>query len=404
MTYAHTLLKRAVRGLLLVAILGMLVAAQKAQAQTFTTLYGFTGGFDGGTPSDGIVLDAQGDVYGTTQSGGAGRCKLGCGTLFKLTPNGTETVIYSFPAGAKSGASPGLIWDTKGNLYGTTIGTPKGPYGAVFELTNQAKAKWRYLFKQTVDGDIPDGVLFMDTKGNLYGTTLEGGAYGDGTVFQVTPKRIETVLHSFGSSGSDGMEPLAGLVSDLQGNLYGTTLLGGSNDVGTVYKITPGGTETVIYNFSGEMDGAGPSAGMIFDAQSNLYGTTLEGGGGSLCSKGVFPGCGTVFKLDPNGTETVLYRFTGGADGAGPLSLVLDNKGNLYGTTVEGGASNRGTVYEITAAGTEEVLYSFTGGTDGQFPGNLVMDSQGNLYGTTSSGGGYVCQQHGCGTVFKLKP
>ncbi len=301
MTYAHTLLKRAVRGLLLVAILGMLVAAQKAQAQTFTTLYGFTGGFDGGTPSDGIVLDAQGDVYGTTQSGGAGRCKLGCGTLFKLTPNGTETVIYSFPAGAKSGASPGLIWDTKGNLYGTTIGTPKGPYGAVFELTNQAKAKWRYLFKQTVDGDIPDGVLFMDTKGNLYGTTLEGG-------------------------------------------------------------------------------------------------------GGSLCSKGVFPGCGTVFKLDPNGTETVLYRFTGGADGAGPLSLVLDNKGNLYGTTVEGGASNRGTVYEITAAGTEEVLYSFTGGTDGQFPGNLVMDAQGNLYGTTSSGGGYVCQQHGCGTVFKLKP
>ena len=197
---------------------------------------------------------------------------------------------------------------------------------------------------------------------------------------------------------------MAGLVSDLQGNLYGTTLLGGSNDVGTVYKITPGGTETVIYNFSGEMDGAGPSAGMIFDAQSNLYGTTLEGGGGSLCSKGVFPGCGTVFKLDPNGTETVLYRFTGGADGAGPLSLVLDNKGNLYGTTVEGGASNRGTVYEITAAGTEEVLYSFTGGTDGQFPGNLVMDAQGNLYGTTSSGGGYVCQQHGCGTVFKLKP
>lgn len=266
----------------------------------------------------------------------------------------------------------------------------------------------RYRFENPVNGEMPQGTLVEDAKGNLYGTTINGGASGVGAVYEVTPTGVETILHSF-AGGKDGGYPYGGLAIDAHGNLYGTTSTGGSGSCnggcGTVFKITPSGSKSILYSFKAAPDGNDPSAGLILDSAGNLYGTTITGGS---------HGDGAVFKLTPSRVETVLYSFAGGTDGNQPVApLVMDGKGNLYSTTASGGSScsvnslGCGTVFKLSSDGTETVLHRFSGGVDGWNPqAGLVLDSKGNLYGTAVNGGdfGVACPAYGCGTVFKLTP
>ena len=322
---------------------------------------------------------------------------------------GTESVLYFFKGGTTDGQDPGggLIMDGAGNLYGTTAGGGTNGYGTVFTINAAGTESVVYSFKGgTTDGDSPFGQLIMDTAGNLYGTTSGGGANGDGTVFKITAAGTESVLHSFVGGTTDGQQPIAGLVMDSAGNLYGTTSFGGENDDGTVFKISAGGTASILYSFKGgTTDGKVPDSGVIMDGAGNLYGTTSMGGAN---------GDGTVYEISAAGTESILHSFDGyPTDGQLPWAgLAMDNAGNLYGTTTEGGANDDGTVFKIDAAGAETVLYSFKGGTtDGQGPfSSLIIDGAGNLYGTTE-GYSYVTPLNGTpvsgsangnGTVFKI--
>ncbi len=254
------------------------------------------------------------------------------------------------------------------------------------------------------DGGNPLGGVILDSSGNLYGTTLVGGAFGYGTLFKLDPTGKETVLQTF--MGSNGLWPNSRLLRDSAGNLYGTTYDGGTSEggacvhgCGTVFKIDPTGKETILHAFTGKADGSNPDGPPIRDAAGNLYGTTPLGGS---FSGSCFGGCGVIFKLNNAGTETVLYTFTG-PDGEGPDNLLRDAAGNLYGTTSSGGASGRGTIFKLDPAGKETVLYSFTANTDGGYPDNLIRDRAGNFYGTASLGGDLSCQSpYGCGVVFKL--
>jgi uncharacterized repeat protein (TIGR03803 family) len=255
-----------------------------------------------------------------------------------------------------------------------------------------------YSFTGQPDGENPFAGVIRDTAGNLYGTTYVGGASGYGVVFKLEPSGKERVLHSFAGPPTDGAYPAAVLVADAAGNLYGTTTAGGSSNAGTVFKLDRAGRETVPYSFLGGDDGAYPLANLLLDRAGNLYGTTALGNPSNA---------GTVFKLDRTGSETVLYRFTGGADGGEPSgSLVRDSNGNLYGTTEIGGANNNGAVFKLDASPNEAVLYSFGPEPDGETPvAGLMRDPAGNLYGTTLQGGGtYVClySDSSCGTVFRL--
>jgi uncharacterized repeat protein (TIGR03803 family) len=235
--------------------------------------------------------------------------------------------------------------------------------------------------------------------GNLYGTTFQGGTYGYGTVFKLTPSGAETILHNFGTTGDDGTYPYAGVILNSKGILYGTTHLGGRYDYGTVFKLTPSGTETLLHSFDPNgKDGKYPYSGLVLGQNENLYGTTAGGG--------VY-GYGTVFKLTSSGPETILHSFGATGDGAGVYTApVLDEAGNLYGTTSYGGVHQEGTVFEVTPSGTETVLWSFGNGKDGTYPNGLVFNAKGNLFGTTQYGGarGTDCNGMGCGTVFKLRP
>lgn len=389
-----------------------------SQAQE-TVLYSFTGQADGSNPLGDLVLDAQGNLYGTTS-----------GTVFELTPSGTETIVYAFTGGKDGGgAYAGLIEDAQGNFYGTTTGGGANGAGTVFEVTPAGKETVLHSFNPhppasmslrpwVRDGTEAFGGLVRDAEGNLYGTTADGGNYDKGIVFKVTPEGKEVVLYSF-FGYEDGAVPAAALVMDAQGNLYGTTNQGGGCQnspwgCGTVFKVSPSGEETVLYRFTsgygGGPDGGFPWGGLVQDANGNLYGATQAGGGYG----GGGNGCGTVFKVTPSGVETILYRFACGTDGFWPTSdLIMDAQGNLYGTTSEGGLpgcqnSGCGTVFEVTQAGTETILYRFTGGEDGAMPAaGLVRDAQGNFYGTTEYGGLPNCSfgtSVGCGVVFKLTP
>jgi uncharacterized repeat protein (TIGR03803 family) len=381
--------------LLLAAVLSWpFISLQPASAQTLKTLYSFKGGADGGNPFYGdLVLDAKGNLYGTTGGGGA----AGLGVVFEVTPAGAEKVLYSFASADGCTPYAGLIRDAQGNLYGTTGACGAYGYGTVFEVT-KAGGKTLYTFTGGADGGQPFAALVRDAGGNLYGTTNVGGILGSyccGTVFKVTPAGTETVLHAF-TGGADGEYPVAALVRDAKGNLYGTTGQRGAFCCGTVFEMTPSDTENILFNFN-NTDGTGPGPNRLVRAGGNFYGTT-SGGGAS--------GNGTVFKLSKNGAETVLYSFTEPSDGFAPYGGVIrDAKGNLYGTTFQAfqagcNTDGCGTVYELTPAGKFTVLHTFTGGSDGGNPaGGLVMDKEGNLYGTT-----YGYGAHGYGTVFKLTP
>jgi uncharacterized repeat protein (TIGR03803 family) len=395
--------------LLLVPSLGVLVpavvATESAHAQTLSVLYSFTGRRDGVSPAAALIRDAAGNLYGTTSLGGDVNCNngYGCGTVFKIDPAGKKMVLHRFKGGT-DGAIPlaGLLRDRKGNLYGTTqsggdptCNSPTG-CGTVFKLDATGKETVLYSFKGGTDGAGPHASLVQDTAGNLYGTTVDGGAFGWGTVFKLDKSGVEAVLHNFGV-GADGQDPIGGLVPDAAGNLYGTTAFGGAFLNGTVFKLDKGGSYTVLYSFGDGADGAAPYAGLVRDKAGNLYGTTYLGGG---------YGWGTVFKLDTSGHESVGHSFALVADGELPFAaLVRDAAGNLYGTTTQGGGtSNYGTVFKLDKDGKETVLHSFTGGADGAWPyAGLIRDKAGNLYGTTAGGGTGSCDA-GCGTVFKLTP
>ena len=358
-----------------------------------------------------------------------------------------EKILHEFvdlPQGAYPQAN--LIADAAGHFYGTTSGGGRFGYGAIFELRRGKDGTWSqsvlYSFTGGADGNIPVGGLVLDNAGNLYGTTAYGGTSGQpcnepvytgcGVVFELSPgtggKWKESILHSFAGYPNDGQSPLANLIFDAAGNLYGTTKGGGTYnsyyDGGTVFELTPGSngtwTENILYNFTGGADGATPSAALIFDSAGNLYSTT-ENGGNLNCSYNYPDGCGTVFKLAPNGggtwSETVLHSFNY-TDGANPLSnLVFDKKGNLYGDTPAGPGSaceenGCGLVFRLTpnsdSSWTETIIYNFEGGSDGIEPAaGLIQDAAGNLYGTTQFGGGSdSCNQGfgmvGCGTAFEL--
>jgi uncharacterized repeat protein (TIGR03803 family) len=365
-------------------------------AQTLTTLYNF-GGYagDGVYPRANQVLDSQGNLYGTTLDGGAG---LGTdfGTVFMVTASGTETVLYSFIR--RPDASPGqLVPGADGNLYVPTEGG--GGESQIVELKRPLfkKAKVIFSFKKPwLLGSSPV-TLIPNGEGQVWGTTYLGGAYGLGVIFEMTQPKTISVLHSFAGSPSEGEFPLA-LIADGQGNFYGTTWAGGEFGSlyggGTIFKLAADGTFTTLYNFcaqSGCADGASPNQYLIFDGHGNLYGTTWAGGTDDV---------GTVFEITATGAERVLYTFTEGADGGGPDGgVVMDGSGNLYGTTSFGGAHGKGTVFELSSSGKLTVLHSFAV-RDGSAPeAGVILDGQGHLYGTTSGGGTY-----GYGTVFKLTP
>lgn len=392
------------------ACLALLSAAPatRAQAQTFAVLHGFAGApNDGAIPAAGLVMDAAGNLYGTTAFGGLANCgalgETGCGTVFKLDPSGSETVLHEF-AGA-DGAFPaaGLLMDSAGNLYGTTVNGGSVGFcgnfgcGTVFKLSPAGIFTVLYAFSGGSDGGNPTAGLISDAAGNLYGTTGFGGNFGIGVVFKLDPTNHETVLHTF--NGADGAEPSAPLIMDSAGNLYGTTFRGGSADSGTIFELNPStGALSTLHTFTGASEGGHLGAGLLMDSGGNLYSITESGGAN---------GAGTVFKLVPaTGVLTVLHSFTGGADGGNvPLEgipgagLIMDAPGNLYGATFRGGTASLGVVFKLdSVTSNETVLYNFTGGTDGSGPlAPLFMDAAGNLYGTASS-----LMASGFGAVFKL--
>ncbi len=386
--------------------LWFIVAGVAARAQTFKVLHTFHGK-DGAIPTSAVIQDDRGNLYGTTNDGGA---HSDGGTVFEVSAMGKETVLYSFTGGA-DGAYPygGVIRSRKGDLYGTTLlGGDKycrhrqGGCGLVFRLDAAGKKTVLHRFRgYPADGATPYGTLIQDNDGNLYDTTLTGGASHSGTVFEVSKTGHETVLFSFMRNIFGGASfPYAGVIRDSSGNLYGTTYRGGILGAGSVFKPSKAGQERALYNFTGGPDGGYPVGELMRDGSGNLYGTT-EGGG-------IYK-WGTVFKVTQTGQETVLYAFTGGFDGFYPYAgLVRDAKGNLYGTTLQGGNHDAGTVVKLDEEGVETVLYSFTGGADGAYPeAGLSMDKAGNLYGTTSEGGDTACGDgdgYGCGVVFKITP
>ena len=315
-----------------------------------------------------------------------------------LAPASTLTVLHSF-AGSPDGSTPygSLVRDSSGNLYGTTYNGGTSFGGTVFKTTPSGVTTVLHSFAGGFsDGQLPYAGLVMDASGNLYGTTSQGGTQNDGTVFKITQTGTITILHSFTGTqqGSDGAEPYAGLTIDSSGNLYGTTYYGGKYNMGTVFKTTSGGTTTVLYSFSGVgSDGSNPWGGVVRDSSGNLYGTTYYGGSGRQ---------GVLFKLSATNNLTLLLTFgSGPGSGAYPhAGLILDSSGNLYGTTCQGGTSNLGTVFTITNnGGNPHLLHSFTGQTtDGACPYDvLVRDSSGNLFGTTLQGG-----TNNVGVVFKV--
>jgi uncharacterized repeat protein (TIGR03803 family) len=384
-------------------VMAIAVFAGSVQAQE-TVLYTFKNTPDGANPQARLFRDGVGNLYGVTTAGGSGN-----GTVFKLSTNGTETILHTFTGGADGGApKAGLIRDSAGNFYGTTYSGGTGPFGGdgvVFELTGTTETVL-YTFTGR-DGSHPAAALVRDTAGNLYGTTFYGGtaACSCGTVFEIDSTGDETVLYSF-TGGADGKFPQGGLIRDGLGNLYGTASEGGTvncdnstDGCGVLFKVNPTGTESVLYSFAGGASGGTPLGGLVPDSTGNVYGTAFSAGNQSRkCA--LNHGCGVVYQVSKTGRQTVLYTFTNGKDGANPVGdLVPDSAGNLYGTTKLGG-NGFGVVFKVGATGGETTLYSFTGGKDGAGPvAGLVRDSSGDLYGTTAFGGSGSTAE---GVVFRV--
>jgi len=380
-------------------VLAVLAVAPFASAQTFNDLYNFMGSQDGRHPRSAPILDRDGNLYGTTYAGGNfdsnGICNYaGCGVVYKIDTAGNETPLYSFngqPDGA--GLVGGVVSDSSGNLYGTTAYGGTNGYGTVFVIGPAGGEKILQSFTGGADGGVPNGGLVIDKKGNLYGTTYVGGSAGLGTVFQVSSSGAFSSLYSFVDS-AHGSHPNATLTLGPDGNLYGTTQYGGAANRGAVFELDLGsGTESVLYSFAGMPDGAYPQGQLVFSGK-DIYGTTAEGG---------LSNNGTVFRLSSASAEAVLHSFGGNPDGSYPTGgVLLDKAGNIYGTTLHGGSNGvpgSGVVYKIDTSGNETLLYSFQGSFDGQGPASsLVLNPAATaLYGTTVQGG-FDC----CGVVYSV--
>lgn len=412
------------------AIGACLGSAGRAAASSYSVLYSFSAGAAGGNPAAGLIAGPSGTFYGTAENGGGSNA----GTVFALTLAAGAwkvTPLHGFKSGA-DGAHPvaPLIADSSGKLYGTTSGDASGG-GTAFRLTPPVpgQTRWSYLVlhgfclqSTCTDGSRPHTALTMDKSGALYGATQYGGANGSGTVFKLAPPVgtsktwTETVLYQFCATVrcGDGAGPIAGMLLDQSGTLYGTTASGGGNNRGTVFRLAPPGagktawTETVLYSFCAQAncsDGSAPAGDLIADSSGALYGTTQFGAAGG--------GFGTVFKLTPPSagqttwTLTTLHRFAGNADGCQPLGgVVADQTGALYGSAWTCGLYDAGLIFKLTppAAGqtqwTDTVLYSLKGQANGANPiGRLTFDSTGALYGATQFGGRF-----GQGALFGLIP
>ncbi|MGD0162303.1 MAG: choice-of-anchor tandem repeat GloVer-containing protein [Candidatus Sulfotelmatobacter sp.] len=442
------------RSLAITITLVVLVASAVAGSNE-QVIYRFQGGSDGYNPSGDLLADKAGNFYGTTVEGGTGgSCgydQNGCGTVFEVSPPAqpgdpwVETVLYRF-TGDSDGYWPtaALVADKNGNLYSTTYGGGTRDHGTIFELKRPSSpgAPWihRVLYNfQGVpsgsgdgDGSEPGGMVF-DAAGNLYGTTNGGGFCTEfeglsncyGSVFELAAPSTaggawtESVAYRFSTSGNSFSNPHGGVIFDKNGNLYGTTYVGGAF-AGGVFELMPPSapgsawTETTLDNFN-SIDGGGPNGSLVFDGAGNLYGTTLIGGAANA---------GTVFELSPPAspggawTETVLYSFQSSGDGNSPLAnVIFDRSGNLFSTDWMGGEFNRGTVFQLTPPSnggewTETTLHNFGSGNDGQEPnGGVIWGRDGALYGTTTQGGSAVSEQckldgyaWSCGVVFRIEP
>jgi len=368
-----------------------------------TVLYSFMGTDDGADPTTGLTEGQDGNLYGTTSAGGANGSG---GTVFKITTAGVLTVLHSFENGTLSDGSvpSGVIQGTDGNFYGVTAYGGATGNGTVFMVTPTGAEFVLHSFGNgNGDGFNPSGNLIQATDGNLYGTAPGGGANGNGAIFEMTLSGQESILYSFNASANDGFGPGSGVIQASDGNLYGTTPGNGTNvntSFGTVFKVTLSGQEALVYTFLGQFvsDGQLPEAGLIQGGDGNFYGTTSEGGSGIS---------GTVFKLTPGGVETVLSNFYAGGstsvNGYSPIaSLIQASDGNLYGTNNLGGANNHGgTVFQVTPQGVTNLVYGFgsTSGDGLNSEADLIQASDGNFYGTTHAGGAY-----GYGTIFKITP
>lgn len=389
--------------------LGFLVvalAAVASPAQTFTSLYSFSlsNGLDGANPERvALIQGFDGNVYGTASQGGG----ASSGVVFKISTSGAFSLVYTFCAvtGCTDGGDPlgGLVQTSNGNLYGTTYSGGAYGYGTVFKLTTSGTLTTLHSFcaqSGCPDGSNPPGTLILGSNGNFYGTTQYGGANGDGTIFRITSAGKLTTLHSF--DGTDGYIP-AGLIQATNGTFYGATYQGGTTGQGTIFKMTSAGVVTTLYNFcslSSCADGTNPNMPPTQGADGNFYGVTNNYGANGL---------GTFYKMTANGSLKTLYTFcsmAGCLDGANPYGGVIQaTDGNFYGTTYSGGSNDDGTIFKITSTGKETVLYSFCAQTacpDGALPfGGLLQDTNGTFYGTTYYGGSSTGNSE-LGTIFSL--
>jgi uncharacterized repeat protein (TIGR03803 family) len=348
-----------------------------------TLLYAFTGGADGKTPNAGVIRDLEGNLYGTTTYGGSANS----GVVYKIDTSRSQTVLHSFTGGADGGNPYAtLAFDPEGNLYGTTTYGGTASLGVVFSMDRiSGSEKVLYSFLGGADGAGPNAGVILDPAYNIYGTTTYGGAANSGVIYKLDGTNHETVLYSF-TGGNDGRYPYAGVIRDANGNLYGAAS-SASQSAGVIYKLDPAGNQTVLYSFQGDANGEYPTGNLLRDPQGNLYGTTQKGGNSY----------GVVFKLDAAGQLTVIHRF-GGPDGSHPYAgLILNAKGHLCGTTSSGGAVSEGVVFTLDGAGNETVLYDFPGPGDGRQPSGVALDSADNLYGTATEGG-----SAGHGIVFSV--
>src|ERR1700722_8351830 len=369
---------------LFAAAIGIAIQPVSAQAQSYKRLYSFTkDSADGQNPSSSLVRDPEGNLYGIALGG-----TFGEGVVFELSNAGQESVLHSFNQSDGDGYPPDSLSfrDAAGNLFCTTFQGGAYSFRTVFKLDTQGRETAVYNFcpqGPCTDGAYPGGVI-PGKNGTLYGITYAGGDFGCnitgcGTFFKINHGGDLTLLHAFG--GPDGQNANPGLVLDASGNVYGTTMWGGAYGRGVVFKVTAAGQESVEYSFTGAADGEYPNGGLVQDVEGNLYGTANQGGAYNY---------GTIFKITAAGEFTVLYSFPGGEPGANPYAdLALDQQENILGVTAAGGAHNFGTIFKLDASGNEKVLHSFGEEKQGVHPSGLIIDASGNLYGTTYQSGQY---------------
>ncbi|MGC9951473.1 MAG: choice-of-anchor tandem repeat GloVer-containing protein [Bryobacteraceae bacterium] len=381
----------------------MAAGVMSLSAQTFTTLASFDYA-NGEGPEAAVIQGTDGNFYGTTQSGGTNG-----GVVFRMTPSGTLTAAGIF-GGATEGVIPfaGLVQATNGDFYGTTYYGGLNDVGTVYKFTLGGALTTLYSFcseSGCADGEYPYAGLIQATNGDLYGTTSNGAT--GGTIYKIAPGGAYTTVYRFCalSGCPDGKTPIGGIIQATSGDFYGTTYYGGANGLGTVYRITPGGTLTTLHSFcahSGCPDGQNPYAVLVQGTDGDLYGTTQSGGANAA---------GTIFKITPGGKLTTLYSLCSLSDCADgdtlDAGLIQGTDGNFYGTTIQGGANRQGTAFRITPDGALTTLYAFcslSGCADGNAPlAGLFQGTDGSFYGTTDGGGtSEACGFSPCGTVFRL--